>query len=197
MVRAMNCDDADLYIMRYMDGEITQEEAEILNKHILGCNACEQDFLVYDSMLSQFQALPEFMVPEGFELQVMTEISKISESEYEVTLTLKDKAIRAVWGTFTVLFGAGAILVFYREPIMNSLAQNPYVGEQVKRLMPAAQQVTQGAATIQDSLNSVAAVVNTVLSNSMGIIFGVLTVICAVQFYLLLRRKKLNKADEK
>lgn len=196
MVTGMECNDADFYIMKYMDDEITEEEAEKLNSHLQGCAHCREAFQIYDSMLMQFSALPEFKAPENFEMEVMAKITMLSEGKYEVILTAKEKVWRNVWGTFTVLFGAGTILVLYREPIMLSLSQNPYIGDHIKQLMPVAQRVTESTEVIRSTMDSTIQWTDTILTNSMGLLFAILAALCAVQFYLLHRRRKPNKADE-
>lgn len=193
----MKCNDADLYMMKYMDGEITKEQAELLNRHLLDCPHCQEEFQIYDSMLIQFAELPQWDAPEGFELEVMAKIRELSDGNYEVVFTAKEKLWRGVWGVFTVLFGAGTVLVLYREPIMLSLSQNPYVGSQIQKLMPVAKKAAESTEMVKSTVDSTLQLTDTVLSNSMSLLFAVLTVICAVQFYLLHRRKKLDKVDER
>ena len=41
----MKCCDAEKYIMKYMDGEISQKEGEELNQHIKECQNCKESFL--------------------------------------------------------------------------------------------------------------------------------------------------------
>lgn len=47
----MKCYNTEKYIMKYMDGEMTKQEAEELNQHIQECQKCKEDFLFYDDLL--------------------------------------------------------------------------------------------------------------------------------------------------
>lgn len=196
----MKCIEANNYIMKYMDGEITSDEATTLNEHLLKCQSCKQEFDIYESMIVQFEALPNFEAPDGFELEVMTQITALSENIYQVDYQLKEKSAdslwKGIWGTFTVLIGAGTILVLYRDPIMASLAQNPYVGTQIQRMMPVADKVAQASQIIKLVIDKTVSAADVVLSNSMGIVFAMLAVICGVQVYLLHRKRKFDKADD-
>lgn len=193
----MKCEEAESYIMKYMDGEITKEEAKILNEHLLDCAFCKESFFIYDKMQEELKSMPLYEAPENFELEVMTKIVQISENEYEIQYSLSHKIWGVIWGTFTVIFGTGTILAFYREPIMMSLAENPYFADKIKNLMPIADEITKQGETIKTVFDDTVFTINTILSNSVGIIFAILTFVCAIQFYLLHHRKKNSKVDGK
>ena len=103
----MKCQDAEKYIMKYMDGEISKQEAEQLNQHMQHCTACKRDFEFYDTMLDLFEQMPVYEAPADFEIQVMMQIQALEEGNSDVILK--------------TVFGAifGALLQFY-------LAQEPY-----------------------------------------------------------------------
>lgn len=193
----MNCSDADLLMMKYMDGEISKDEAEKLNEHLHSCLECKESFTIYDSMIMTISDWPEVTAPEGFELSVMTQIKALGNNKYEAQVRIWDKVSGAVWGTFAVLFSAGAVLVVYREPIINSLSYNPYFGEYVKRIAPLAKKVGEQGEALQGAVDSAVSYTSTVFSNSVGILLGIVAVACALQVYLLHRRKRVNKADDR
>lgn len=191
----MRCDDADLFMMKYMDGDISTDEALQLNEHISCCELCHDSFYIYDSMLTDFSKLPEFKAPVEFETQVMAKIVQLSENEFEVRYSMRDKINGVVWGTFTVLFGSGAILAFYRDPILNSLSQNPYIGGWISKLIPIANHVAEQTEAIKVVTEKTFEYAGNSLSNYMGVILTILTAVCALQFYILHKKKKYDKAD--
>lgn len=193
----MKCDEAENYMMKYMDGDITQEEANYLNEHLLHCYLCKENFLVYEQVQKELETMPLFEAPEGFEISVMTKIVQISENGYEIEYSLKHKVWGFIWGTFTVLFGTGTILAFYRQPIMDSLARNPYFSEKIAHLIPVSNQIAQQGEAIKTIAGETMAAVNTVLTNAASILLAVLTVICAIQCYLLYKRKKVSQVKNK
>ena len=56
-----------------------------------------------------------------------------------------------IWGTFSVLFGTGTMLVMYREPIMKSLLGNPYIGDTVSKLIPISMNITEQGNIIKNT----------------------------------------------
>ena len=73
----MKCEDAEMLMMKYMDGEINEIEAESLNGHLLVCPKFRQAFEVYDSMLSGMSEMETAEAPEGFENAFMMKIRAI------------------------------------------------------------------------------------------------------------------------
>lgn len=193
----MDCNKADDYIMKYMDGEITDNEAVMLNEHLLNCKMCRESFNIYDSMLNEFMSQELIKAPEGFEIQVMAKISVLDENMALVHYNAKNKIGEIIWGTFTILFASGTILVLYRDHIINSLLNNPYIGDKVQLLIPVADSVNYQAEVFKSAAEQTVSYFNTTIANSVGIIFSILAVLCALQFYILRKKRKINKADEK
>lgn len=193
----MKCDEANDYIMKYMDGRITDEEADCLNQHLLVCKECKSDFLIYDKIICDFSNCKEFEAPEMLEVEVMAKISQLGNGSYEVHYRFKDKVLGAIWGTFTVLFGTGTVLAMYREPIMESISDNPYFSAYIQKLTPIMDNVSKQTESLKIIVNKATDSFDFFFSNSAELIFGLITIICAYQFYILYRKKKYNKADDR
>ena len=191
----MKCDEANDYIMKYMDGNITDAEADCLNQHLLECKECKSDFLVYDKIICDFSNCCEFEAPEKFEIEVMARITELGNGQYEVHCRFKDKVLGAVWGTFTVFFGTGTVLAMYREPIMESISANPYFAGYIQKLMPIVDNVSKQTESLKVIVSKATDSADILISNSIELILGLITIICAYQFYILYRKKKYNKAD--
>ena len=188
----MKCDDADNYMMKYMDGELTQAEARLLNEHLCQCGRCKESFTIYDNLMIEFQDMPEFEAPEDFELKVMAQVTALSENAFEVRYRLSDKIQSVMLGGFTILFGTGTVLVAYREPILLSLSQNPYIGDMVQKFIPVSEHVTKQSEAIMAVVDGTITTASGALYNAMGILFALVAALCAVQF-VMLRRKKKNR----
>lgn len=193
----MKCEDAESYIMKYIDGEIAKEESELLNKHLLDCAFCKESFFIYDKMQEELKDILLCQAPANFETEVMAKIVQLSENQFEVQYSLKHKIWGVIWGTFTVVFGTGTILAFCREPIMASLAENPYLADKIKNLMPVANEVAKQGENIKTIFDETILTINMILSNSIGFIFAALTIVCALQAYILHRKKKNSRVDGK
>ncbi len=77
----MKCYNTEKYIMKYMDGEMTKQEAEELNQHIQECQKCKEDFLFYDDLLQLFEEMPLYEAPADFEKNVMLQIQALPEQK--------------------------------------------------------------------------------------------------------------------
>lgn len=193
----MNCQESERLMMKYMDGEISRKEAEILNTHLLVCPFCKESYKIYAFILDEFEGMPLIEAPLNFENQVMTQIRQISEHEFQVQYSIQNKVWGHVWGGFTVLFGTGTIIAFYRGPIMHSLSQNPYFFEKIQSLVPVERKIVEQGHTLHRMADDVFISANEVLSDSVGVILMVLTVVCAIQYYSLRRRKQTGRMNDK
>ncbi len=193
----MNCQESEQFIMKYMDGEISKKEAEILNIHLSNCPLCKESFQTYDFILKEFEEIPLEEAPPNFESRVMAQIRQISEHEFQVQYSIQNKVWGHVWGAFTVIFGTGTIIAFYRAPIMNSLAQNPYFADKIQDLLPLEHKISEQGHTLQIMADEMFITANQTLSDSVGAILMILTVVCAIQYYSLRRRKQTDRMNHK
>ena len=187
----MKCQDAEKYIMKYMDGEISKQEAEQLNQHMQHCKACKREFEIYYTMLDLFEQMPVYEAPADFEIQVMMQIQALEEGKQR--RHIKNRIWGHIWGTFTVLFGTGAILVLYRDQIIASLAENPYFAQWLLKLAPIEETIAQQGKTLQMITENVAVLTDKILLNSAGILLVLLSIVCGIQYMLLKRKKETDK----
>lgn len=190
----MNCDKSNLYMMKYIDGDITEEEAKRLNEHILCCEKCKKDFEIYDNILKDFAFIPEFEAPEGFENEVMQKISALNGIEI---YTFKNKIMSIIWGLFTIIFGSGAMLLFYRESIIKSLSQTQYFAEKISNFLPISEKIEEQADLIIYIFNDMLIKINDVFANIIIVFLTIITVICAFQFISLHKRQRQHRIEDK
>ena len=187
----MKCSEAEELMMKYMDNELSESDAKRLNSHILECVECKESFFIYGSLISDLKILSDYEAPLGFEAEVLAKISTIS-IDNNGRCTIKSRVNGVIWGTFSVLFGTGTMLVMYREPIMKSLLGNPYIGDTVSKLIPISMNITEQGNIIKNTADTFIGVISSTLANSIGIILAILTLICATQF-IMIRNKKRTK----
>lgn len=193
----MNCQDAESYMMKYMDGELTKKEAEILHGHITGCPCCKCSFEIYDLMLQEFEKIPLTQAPEAFEMQVMAQITQLSQEKYHVRYSIRNAVWGHIWGAFTIVFGTGTVIALNYDTLVQSLTQYPAFESFISKLTPVKNQISYQTQTMQTVTEDAFYVANQALTNSVGIIFILLTAVCGVQYYLLRRRKNAGKVNRK
>ena len=83
-VEVLDCKKAENLIMKYMDGELSPEDAQLLNDHIKCCEKCREEFFVFDAMMQNAAEVSKEVIraPEGFEKAVMSKIHTEEEKQY-------------------------------------------------------------------------------------------------------------------
>ena len=191
----MKCGDAEKYIMKYIDGEITKQEAEQLKQHIQQCQSCEESFLFYDNMIQVFEQMPLYEAPEDFESNVMMQIQaldKVQQRGY-----VKNRILGHIWSVFTVFFGTGAILVFYKQPIIEVFEKNALLKQWVANIMPIEQNISQQGQVLEDITENIMIWTDQTLVNGFGVLLLLLCIICAVQYVMLKRKKETDRIKHK
>ncbi|MEA4816441.1 MAG: zf-HC2 domain-containing protein [Lachnospiraceae bacterium] len=180
----MNCNKAEKYIMKYIDGELSEKEAELLNEHILKCRICKESFYIYNRISVNMVENFEYKVPDGFEARVMKSIVLVEPIKPEPDTN------EGLIGIFSVLFGAGTVLVIFRDSIMDSLIQSPYMGKIARNLMPAVEYIEIHLNYANTSLASFFESLNGMLSNADLFIFALTLLLFGVQFVLVHNSQK-------
>lgn len=137
----MDCNDAGELMMKYMDRVLTEAEASKLNLHLKECEACREDFLIYDGMMRDFDGLEIVCAPEHFEAGVMARIAELPPLNTANAYSL-DAIACAVWGIFSVLMGAGFMLFLNQDTIITYLSGNPLYNGYIELLQPVLVYVT-------------------------------------------------------
>lgn len=191
----MDCNEAEKLIMKYLDGDLNVSEAKALNGHIANCCKCREEFYIYDSMLVNLKQLPDFEAPEGFEASVMIKIEQLDDNLLK--LTSFERLKEGLWGVFTVFFGAGSMLAYYREPIMQSLSKAPYIGEIVEKVEPITIHMNEFSEGVSLVFEEAFGYIGNFSTGVAGFLLGAIVIMCAVQFYITSHKKSDKKADDK
>ncbi|KPU43627.1 anti-sigma-W factor RsiW [Oxobacter pfennigii] len=70
----MDCRAADNLMMKYLDGDITQKEYEMLNMHLSSCESCKMEFEILRSAFFSIDNIKMEEAPENLERLVVSKI---------------------------------------------------------------------------------------------------------------------------
>lgn len=186
----MNCKNSEKLIMKYMDGELNEEEAKLLNGHITKCGECKAEFYFYDNMLKSLGNFEDVEAPAAFEADVMAKITALGHNYAEVEYKVEHKVLGAVLGTFSVIIGGGVALFIFREPILNTVIGSETASPYYAKLAEISGFVGEFWFDLKSTASNVIASANGAVGAYMGVIIMLIVAIVAVQGILLYRKKR-------
>jgi len=123
----MDCNKSNELMMQYMDGKISDFEFMNLQNHMKSCQICNEDFVAYSSILTNFKDNTDIIeAPEGFEVAVMTKVNRLNiyPAPKLDKAKILDNIIFVAAGVVFFLFGAGAALSIFQDEIITFLVAN-------------------------------------------------------------------------
>ena len=102
----MNCSKAHEYFMKHMDHCISLMESEWLDKHLMKCEKCREDFVAYEAIVNAVLAenADGNCAPTGLETSIMEQIS-------ELPLSKKDDATDKTETHMQITFFASFVVI--------------------------------------------------------------------------------------
>lgn len=79
----MNCEQAEIFMMKFFDGEFSELEYARFEKHLKCCEICSVNFVNMKEVLSTIETDAMIEPPEGFEAEVMARIGSIENVKRE------------------------------------------------------------------------------------------------------------------
>lgn len=112
----MNCKQSCDYMMKYLDGELSDSEHSQLIHHINKCNQCCAEFQEYNSIIKALEEDKGIEPPENFEIKVMNKIRLIDNS---VKLR-REKRLVLLYFLSSIILSMGIIIcsVFFKDYIL-------------------------------------------------------------------------------
>lgn len=187
----MKCKNADLLINKYIDGEITEDEAVLLNTHLKECPSCKETFMLYDTLFADMDKLQTPAPPDGFDAVVMSRIAELEPSKFN--LGFREKVASVIFAAFAAFLCIGSMLIINRDAVMSFLYSSPSLSGLAEMYAPVVQSFTAQTAVIQNVLSNIMSITNATIANASGLIVGVMGILCAFQFVLLRRHKKSKR----
>ncbi|MDR1642014.1 MAG: zf-HC2 domain-containing protein [Clostridiales bacterium] len=184
----MECERADLLMMKYMDNALSESEAQELSEHIASCPQCKEDFLAYDKIMSDFAEMEIVEAPPGFTTAVMAKVRLLPPHTPAAEGMLGD-----IWSAFLVLMGLGFLLAMQKDAIILWMSQYPQLSDAVFAISQVNESVSLASAAAVASFQEVFGQANAVLTNLRFIMLGVFTALAAAQIFL--RKKERGKVE--
>ncbi len=115
----MNCDQSNDYMMKYLDGDLSDKEHAELIHHINKCSTCCTEFQTYNSIVKSLEEDKGIEPPEDFEIKVM---SKINLMDNQIKIK-KEKRLVILCFLSSMLLTCGIIAcsVFFRDYVLEIL----------------------------------------------------------------------------
>jgi len=172
-----------------MDGNLDEDEAIELNKHISQCYACRQDFILYNSILDEFSNIENIIsAPIGFEIQVMERINQLPDL-YKPLSQKNENILCKLWGSISVVAGIGAIITMNKEPLEHFIINNPYIYGYAKMFYPVQKYVVNLSISINTFISSAVNVLNGYVSDLRYVSFIIFILLIAAQYFIYKKDK--------
>ncbi len=184
----MDCDRANDFMMRYMDGELSQNDANDLSLHFETCKTCKSDFILYDQILSDFSGLEIINAPEGFEAAVMSKINELPSISAKVVSTIENMMCLA-WGAFSVLFGFGFLAVINRETILAYVYSKPEYSTFATVLTYVSDYMFRFSTNLVTLTNDLLATTAGYITSSRFVLLGIFATLAVAQYVMHQRDK--------
>ena len=182
----MECDKIELLMMKHMDGALTEDEKERLEKHIRSCEKCGEDFLIYEEIQN---GLPEPMIfaPDNFETLVMEKINALPENKKFAGSI--DNLLCVVWGIFSVMFGLGFLAVMNKESVIAYISENPSLSGYTDILVSISNFAESAGTMVMEAVTGASAEVSGYISASRYIILLIIAVLAVLQYVVYKKNK--------
>jgi len=106
----MNCSKAHEYFMKHVDNCLNGMESEWLDKHLMKCERCREDFVSYEAILGAILVENEEAVPSDLEAMIMDQIGELS-------LAKKEEPVSTRTNTLHIILGISLALTMIALPI--------------------------------------------------------------------------------
>lgn len=112
----MNCKQSCDYMMKYLDGELSDSEHAQLIHHINKCNQCCVEFQEYNSIVKALEEDKGIEPPENFEIKVMSKIKLIDNN----AKLRREKRLVLLYFVSTIILSMGIIACsfFFKDYIL-------------------------------------------------------------------------------
>ena len=104
----MDCQEADLAMMQYMEKNILPQAANELARHVLSCETCREQFLALDEAMEFVESPEAEEAPEGFTAKVMEKVRLLPAhtGSLKTNERILSKNTRILMGISAIIFGA-------------------------------------------------------------------------------------------
>ncbi len=116
----MKCIEFEKLEMKYMDGNITDDEKKLMLKHMLKCSKCKAEYEVYSRITADLQVLPLPLPDEDFTAGVMASVATIPRQSKGLLFIVICSIISAV----SSVAGFFNLIILNRVQLVDKLSDN-------------------------------------------------------------------------
>jgi len=196
------CEKYSELMMKYMDGLLDDFEQMNLDKHIEACEACREDFAIYQEMLTGFEQnnVEIIEAPENFVASVMEKVDDINlyfPKKVRDKGKIIDSIIFAIWGLLATAFTLGTVLFLQGDAILSWLFENNlYVVANV--LQPLVNFTAGFGETLGLYMSNASEWLGTTNTSNYAIVFLLaFMALVAVQFYISPKYAEIKRKRRK
>jgi len=190
----MDCEKAGEYMMKYMDGNLSESDAVKLNLHISECETCKLDFIIYDDLMRNFTEMPIVETPAGFVDKVMARVRELPAVQ-AYNNSSPDNALYVFWGVFSVLIGLGAILSMNKDSILAWMIQYPQFKPIADFIVPLSETVTSLSNSMIANARRLTAQAGELMSGLRYILLTVFGLVTAIQLFFFRKGADKGKVE--
>jgi hypothetical protein len=119
----MNCKQVRDNLSPYLDQVLSQEEVNLVEKHLEKCSSCRQELIDLKKTLSLIQGLPELPVPESFQIDLHRKLEALQQEKE--TKNKKDRLVTFPMRWASLGMAAVLVLVIYTfiSPLLPQLKE--------------------------------------------------------------------------
>ena len=186
----MNCDTSGKFIMKYMDGDLTPDETEMLNNHVSDCEICRKDFEVYRQLTSAFEA-SDFRnalipAPEDFELKVMEAVKALPVKNGE---NKSESLLFSLWSLFSLVSCLAFVLIINEKEIFSYLASVPGLERYLKTAVPVSDYVINFTNKLTEAVTLFSSEIYAFMADIRYVLLILCGIAAMVQFFIVRRNK--------
>ena len=190
------CEKYGELMMKYMDGLLDDFEQMNLDKHIEACEACREDFAIYQEMMAGFDHKNEEIIeaPENFVASVMEKVDDINiyfPKKVRDRGKILDNAIFVIWGVMAVAFAVGTALFLSGEAIFGWLQANGLAAVTIF-MQPFADFATGFGMTLEYYTQTASGWLGANISDFAIVFLLAFVVLVGVQFYMSPKYAEIN-----
>jgi hypothetical protein len=165
----INCENFKSFMMKYMDGTITDAELVALNKHISSCDVCNREFTVYRNMLNGLEQLSEPVPDADFTEKVMHSVAMVQRPHKGLAFFVVCSVISAI----SSVAGFLKLVTLNRTQVMMVLSDNKLLSPLGKTI----NMIADADITITSSLQNTLLTIDSYRDTLMLILFtiGIIT----------------------
>jgi len=122
----MNCSKAHEYFIKHVDNCISLMESEWLEKHLIKCEKCREDFIAYEAIVNAIleETVDANIAPHDLEMAIMEQIGELSLANKDDDADKSEARLRITFVISFILTMTVAFVIMMRHDALVQLQVN-------------------------------------------------------------------------